>query len=514
MFFGIKSLFYLVLLSVVSLTGCNSSSSKKKQAALNIDVGDAINSHNKGSYTFSGPCVENGENNIEYSVASSGSSQGAAALTGSIGCTEGKWELPFSTLAAISDGEVTLSLSSSNLSASLTVTKDTQAPVLSSVSANKNNGSFTLSCDNTGGCDASYKYRWVVINSGSHTFGNEVAFSAAALNSLFQGVNSNGDEDLYLHVQVQDEAGNTSTVVKSVSFRHDNVPPSINEVRGTSSNSNASYGKQSDTITLSVSFNENVLGSETPSLNLGSGRRADCTNCDGTARTTMTFNYQVAATDNGGLELEGFIFDSSEKIVDEGGNSVPQPSSPITVSSITLDTTVPSVTNLALTNSSNTWSWSWGCSEAICKYRHEIKTSTSPATLSGNYGTDVTAAPGGSSVDGTYYAHVQAKDAAGNESVVVASGANSISVGGTPVVKTLSGPGPKTYSLQESLDFKVTFDRSVEVSGVPQLPLQIGSVDRYAGYLSGTNSNTLTFRYVAVSGDTDSDGVALRGWKY
>ena len=511
MFFGIKSLFYLVLLSVVSLTGCNSSSSKKKQAALNIDAGDAINSHNKGSYTFSGPCVENGENNIEYSVASSGSSQGAAALTGSIGCTEGKWELPFSTLAAISDGEVTLSLSSSNLSASLTVTKDTQAPVLSSVSANKNNGSFTLSCDGTGGCDASYKYRWVVINNASHTFDNQVAFSAAAFNSLFQGVNSNGDEDLYLHVQVQDEAGNTSTVVKSVSFRHDNIPPSISEVRGVSSNSNASYGKESDTITLSVSFNENVLGSDTPSLNLGSGRRADCTNCDGTARTTMTFNYQVAATDNGGLELEGFIFDSGEKIVDEGGNSVPQPSSPITVSGITLDTTVPSVTNLALTNSSNTWSWSWGCSEAICKYRHEIKTSTSPATLSGNYGTEVTASPGGSSVDGTYYAHVQAKDAAGNESVVVASGANSISVGGTPVVKTLSGPVPKTYSLQETLDFKVTFDRSVTVTEVPQLPLEIGSVNRYANYFSGTNSNTLIFRYAAVSGDTDSDGVALRG---
>ena len=225
----------------------------------------------------------------------------------------------------------------------------------------------------------------------------------------------------------------------------------------------------------------------------------------------MTFNYQVGATDNGRLELEGFIFVSSEKIVDGGGNSVPQPSSPITVSGITLDTTAPSVTNLALTNSSNTWSWSWGCSEAICKYRHEIKTSTGPATLSGNYGTDVTAAPGGGSADGTYYAHVQAKDAAGNESVVVASGANSISVGGTPVVKTLSGPVPKTYSLQESLDFKVTFDRSVRVTEVPQLPLKIGSVNRYANYFSGTNSNTLTFRYVAVSGDADSDGVALRG---
>ena len=83
-------------------------------------------------------------------------------------------------------------------------------------------------------------------------------------------------------------------------------------------------------------------------------------------------------------------------------------------------------------------------------------------------------------------------------------------MGGTPVVKTLSGPVPKTYSLQESLDFKVTFDRSVRVTGVPQLPLQIGSVNRYANYFSGTNSNTLTFRYAVVSGDADSDGVALR----
>ena len=67
MFFGIKSLFYLVLLSVVSLTGCNSSSSKKR-GSLSIDAVDVINSHNKGDYIFSGPCVENGAKNIEYSM--------------------------------------------------------------------------------------------------------------------------------------------------------------------------------------------------------------------------------------------------------------------------------------------------------------------------------------------------------------------------------------------------------------------------------------------------------------
>ena len=104
--------------------------------------------------------------------------------------------------------------------------------------------------------------------------------------------------------------------------------------------------------------------------------------------------------------------------------------------------------------------------------------------------------------------HVQARDAAGNESAVLTS-TDNISVGGAPVIKTFSGPNANTYGIGGNLDIQVTFDRSVIVTGTPQLPLRIGTQDRQASYTSGSGSNTLTFRYVVVSGDRDNDGIAL-----
>ena len=448
MFFGIKSLFCIVLLSVISLTGCNSSNSKKR-GSLSIDAVDVINSHNKGNYIFSGPCVENGANNIEYSMASSGSSPEAEPLTGSIDCTGGRWKLPLKALEALPDGEITFSLSSGKLSASLTLTQDTVIPVLDSVTRTEG-GSFTLVCDGAGeaACDTSYKYRWAVNTDASHTFEDDVPFFATTANSWLEKMTSNGDEDLYLHVQVQDEAGNTfGTVKSSESFRHDNELPQIVSVKGVSSNSNKSYGKESDTITLSVSFSENVSASGgVPALDLGNGRSADCTNCSGSAVNTMTFSYQVSDTDNGGLELQGFLFGSGEKITDEWeewDNNAVQPTSPITVSGITLDTTDPRVIGLDVINKSNIWSWSWDCSEASCEYRHKINSSTSsPVTISGNYSAGATTAPVSSSSAGTYYVHVQATDAAGNESSIV-SATKSIPVGGAPTITALRGPAAR-----------------------------------------------------------------------
>ena len=321
-------------------------------------------------------------------------------------------------------------------------------------------------------------------------------------------------DSIYMYRQEMRPA-NISAVAKSSFFTYDSLPPRVLSVRGVSNNSNTSYGKEGDTITLTVSFSELVRASGAPQLDLGNARRADCpsSNCLTSQfhlKKDLVFNYQVVATDNGGLKLERFLFDSGEKIMDNAENSVVQPSTPITVSGVTLDTTSPSVTSLAATNSSNIWSWSWDCSEANCQYRHKISTSSTAPTLTESYSSTKTATPP-SGTDGTYHVHVQVKDAAGNESAVVTSATDhTLSVGGTPVVKTLSGPAAKTYGLGESLDFQVLFDRSVIVTGTPQLPLRIGAQDRYASYSSGSNSNTLTFRYVTVAGDVDSDGVEVK----
>ncbi|MDH0607084.1 Ig-like domain-containing protein, partial [Pseudomonas sp. GD03869] len=61
------------------------------------------------------------------------------------------------------------------------------------------------------------------------------------------------------------------------------------------------------------------------------------------------------------------------------------------------------------------------------------------------------------------------------------------------------------YVTGQIVDITVTFDDNVTVSGTPQLTLETGSNDRVVNYLSGSGTNTLTFRYTIQSGDTSLD---------
>ena len=473
-----------------------------------MGTGHYINTLNQGSYTFDGTCIKDGGNSIECNVESSASFEETAPLTDSINCVDDAWGLPLTDIGSLPSGEISVSLSYSKFSASIAVTKNTVVPVLNSITYRQGRP-FELACDGTSAYDDSYTYRWIANSSTSHTFAKDVAFSDIALNSLLDNVSSDGDQDIYLHMQVRDEAGNISGLVKSGTFRYDNTAPRITTVTGQSGNSvNTPYKKEGDTVTFSVSFSENVTASGTPVLNLGRGCTADCSNYTGGSKKILTFSYQVVSTDNGGLELRKFLFDSSEKIIDGGSNKIVELSAPIMVSGITLDTTALSMKNIVVTNNNNVWIWGWGCNEAVCQYRHTMDTSRASTALSGNYSTTATISPPKNNPTGTYCAHVQARDAAGNKLVALMS-ADSIPLEGVPVVKSFNGPDANTYSTGGTLDIQVIFDRSVVVTGTSQLPLRIGAQDKYANYTSGSDSNVLTFRYVVVDGDSDRDGDAL-----
>ncbi|HXV37998.1 MAG TPA: hypothetical protein VD699_00275, partial [Nitrosopumilaceae archaeon] len=62
-----------------------------------------------------------------------------------------------------------------------------------------------------------------------------------------------------------------------------------------------------------------------------------------------------------------------------------------------------------------------------------------------------------------------------------------------------------SYNVGETIDITVTFSGAVNVSGVPQLLLETGLLDRYANYVSGSGTSTLTFNYVVQIGDTTTD---------
>jgi hypothetical protein len=73
------------------------------------------------------------------------------------------------------------------------------------------------------------------------------------------------------------------------------------------------------------------------------------------------------------------------------------------------------------------------------------------------------------------------------------------------VTNVTSTTADGTYSAGATIDITVTFNGVVDVTGSPTLLLETGLTDRTATYVSGSGSNTLTFRYTVVAGDTSSD---------
>ena len=77
-------------------------------------------------------------------------------------------------------------------------------------------------------------------------------------------------------------------------------------------------------------------------------------------------------------------------------------------------------------------------------------------------------------------------------------------------VNSVEVPSDANYSVGQTLQFAVTFDDDVTVTGTPRLPIIIdqgGTV--YAVYTSGSGTDTLTFEYTIRAGLADSDGISL-----
>ena len=73
----------------------------------------------------------------------------------------------------------------------------------------------------------------------------------------------------------------------------------------------------------------------------------------------------------------------------------------------------------------------------------------------------------------------------------------------------LSTATPKVLSVGDVVTATVTMSETVTVTGTPQLALLVGSTTRAASYVAGSGTNSLTFTYVIVAGDTDSNGISV-----
>jgi hypothetical protein len=80
-----------------------------------------------------------------------------------------------------------------------------------------------------------------------------------------------------------------------------------------------------------------------------------------------------------------------------------------------------------------------------------------------------------------------------------------------PTISSVSPPSNTTYIPGNALNFTVNFSESVTVTGSPRLTLTVGSLTKYATFVSLTDSKTATFRYTVATatGEFDTDGIAV-----
>src|SRR5580658_7238394 len=75
-------------------------------------------------------------------------------------------------------------------------------------------------------------------------------------------------------------------------------------------------------------------------------------------------------------------------------------------------------------------------------------------------------------------------------------------------VTSVTVPADGTYVTGDNLDFAVSFSEAAIVTGVPRIPITLdtpGTV--FADYLTGSGTDTLTFRFTVQAGDQDLTGI-------
>ena len=77
-------------------------------------------------------------------------------------------------------------------------------------------------------------------------------------------------------------------------------------------------------------------------------------------------------------------------------------------------------------------------------------------------------------------------------------------------VEISSDPGTdRTYAEGDEIRVAVTFSGTVEVTGTPQVSLELGGGLRTAAYESGSGTAALVFEYEVAEGESDTDGVGV-----
>ncbi len=161
---------------------------------------------------------------------------------------------------------------------------------------------------------------------------------------------------------------------------------------------------------------------------------------------------------------------------------------------IGIDMDVPGTVKALLTGGSGTDTWTFGYTIQIGdKETSPGISTTSPIKLNGS--------------------STSLLDNAGNiaDSTFTPGTISGIKVDATqPAVQSVTVPDDGTYIEAQTLDFVATFDKAVDITGTPRIPITLTSGTVYANYSSGTGTTAITFTYTVGSDDLDlDDGITL-----
>ena len=306
-----------------------------------------------------------------------------------------------------------------------------------------------------------------------------------------------------------------------------------------------------EVIEITVTFDENVVVTGTPQLEIQVGDAARTADYSISTGALVVFSYTVAEgdTDSDGISIGlsklslngGTIKDAADNDAILGHPILATQSNHKVAGS---DTTAPTVSSLAITSDAgedDTYD-TGDVIEVTVTFSESVVVTGAPqlgidiggsaktAAYSSASGAAVTfsytVAEGDTASDGIAIGANKLslnggtiKDAADNDAILghaaLAAQSNHKVVGSdttAPTVSSLtiiSNPGDdNTYVTGDDIEFAVIFSENVIVTGAPQLEILVGGAIRTASYASAADA-AVTFRYTVAAGDNDSDGIAI-----
>jgi VCBS repeat-containing protein len=332
---------------------------------------------------------------------------------------------------------------------------------------------------------------------------------------------------------VQDAATNAAVLTlnnvgSTAGVLVDSIPPAVSSV---SVPTDGVYGA-GQALNFTVNFSENVLvttggGAPYIDVTLDTGGTVHAVYTGGSGTSALTFSYTIAS---GNDDANGIAVGSSINLNGGTINDAATNAAVLTLNSVGSTTGVlvhailPTVSSIDTvdnsTNNLGTEHFTVTFSEAVTGVDASEFTLVGTGTVGGaitsvsGSGTTWTVTVGNVVGDGTLRLDLNntgdaITDTYGNTLTAAHTGDQSYTIEHTaPAVTGVTVPANATYVARDHLDFTTTFSEVVTVTGTPRIALTLdtgGTV--YATYVSGSGTNTLTFRDVVATGQQDLTGI-------